>query len=95
MIERQFADQLDPSIEGARNINQINDEEAVRWLMSFLSADKRRSYCLYEAESAEAIISAAQRAGIPADRVVEVDQRLLPDGTTAPVLSGAPVEPVR
>jgi len=95
MIERQFADQLDPSIEGARNINQINDEEAVRWLMSFLSADKRRTYCLYEAESAEAILSAAKRAGIPADRVVEVDQRLLPDGTTGPVLSGAPVEPVR
>lgn len=95
MIEREFADQLNPTLEGAREINQINDEETVRWLMSFLSADKLRTYCLYEAASADAILRAARRAGIPADRVVEVEQRLLPDGTAAPVLSGPPVNPVR
>jgi hypothetical protein len=64
MIERQFADQLDPTIESLATINAINDEEEVRWLMSFLSADKRKSYCLYEAESPEAIRRAAARAGV-------------------------------
>jgi hypothetical protein len=27
----------------------------VDWLFSFLSADKRKTYCLYEAKNAEAI----------------------------------------
>jgi hypothetical protein len=43
-------------------------------VFSFLSADRHRSYCLYEAPSPEAIVSAAKRAGIPADAVVEVDR---------------------
>ena len=46
----------------------------MRWLFSFLSADRRRSYCLYEAPSPEAIIAAARRAGVPADEIVEVDR---------------------
>jgi hypothetical protein len=37
-----------------------------------LSADKLRSYCLYEAPSPDAITAAARRAGIPVDQVVEV-----------------------
>ena len=85
-IEREFADQLNPTLEGAREIHQINDEEAVRWLMSFLSADKLRTYCLYEAGSVEAILRAAQRAGVPADVVTEVTDRVMPDGSLAPVV---------
>ncbi|MBO0683022.1 MAG: DUF4242 domain-containing protein [Candidatus Dormibacteraeota bacterium] len=44
--------------------------EGARWLFSFLSADRRRSYCLYEAATADAIRAAARRAGLPADAVV-------------------------
>ena len=44
----------------------------MRWLFSFLSADQRRTYCLYEAPSPDAIMAAAGRANIPADAVVEV-----------------------
>ena len=40
----------------------------------FLSADKKKTYCLYEAPSAEAVSEAARRAGIPADVVVEVSE---------------------
>jgi hypothetical protein len=43
-------------------------------LFSFLSADRHRSYCLYEAPSPDAIITAAKRAGIPADAITEVDR---------------------
>jgi hypothetical protein len=46
----------------------------VRWLYSFLSADKKKTYCLYEAPSADRIREAAQRNGLPADVVIEVDQ---------------------
>jgi hypothetical protein len=72
MIERAFADQLDLSGEDVELIEEINGDESVRWLFSFLSADRRRSYCLYEAPSPEAIRAAARRADIPADEIVEV-----------------------
>jgi hypothetical protein len=81
MIERNFADQLDLSSEDVELIDEINADEGVRWLFSFLSADRRRTYCLYEAPSAEAIVEAARRANVPADVVVEV-------GGASPELSG-------
>ena len=84
MVERHFADELEASGEALEGINRINDDEGVRWLYSFLSADKRKTYCLYEAESPDAIRRAAARAGLPADVVVEVTNRMLPDGAAAP-----------
>ncbi len=81
MIERRYADDLDVTAESAAGINRINDEEGVRWLYSFLSADKRKTYCLYEAPSAQAIRDAAVRAGLPADVIVEVTTRIDADGS--------------
>ena len=52
----------------------VNDDAGVRWVYSFLSADKRKTYCLYEADSEEAIIEAARRNNLPADVIVRVDQ---------------------
>jgi hypothetical protein len=86
MIERNFADQLELSDESVRAVGEVNDREQVSWLMSFLSADRRKSYCLYEADSAEAIIRAARAAGLPADVVVEVSSRVLPDGSLTEVV---------
>jgi hypothetical protein len=80
MVERRYADELDAITEVADGINKVNAEEGVRWLYSFLSADKRKTYCLYEAPSPEAIRRAASRAGLPADVIVEVTDRVLPDG---------------
>lgn len=72
MIERTFADQLDLTSDDVELIEEINADEGVRWLFSFLSADRRRTYCLYEAPSPEAILAAARRGDIPADEIVEV-----------------------
>jgi hypothetical protein len=74
VIERAFAEQLDLTGDDVKLIEDVNADEGVRWLFSFLSADRRRSYCLYEAPSPDAIVAAAQRLGIPADVVVEVDR---------------------
>jgi hypothetical protein len=74
LIERNFAEALEVTKEGAEQVRQINDEEGVRWLFSFLSPDKRKTYCLYEAPNAEAIRVAARRANIPADVVIEVSE---------------------
>jgi hypothetical protein len=82
VIERSFAVDLDLSSEDVKLIDDINADEGVRWVFSFLSADRRRTYCLYEAPSPDAIIAAAQRANVPADAVVEVS------GAAAPELTG-------
>jgi hypothetical protein len=72
MIEREFAEELELSSDDVELIEEINADEGVHWLFSFLSADRRRTYCLYEAPSPDAIIAAARRADVPADKVVEV-----------------------
>ena len=73
VIERSFAEQLELTDDDVKLIEEANADEGVRWLFSFLSADRRRTYCLYEAPSADAIMSAAKRADIPADVIVEVE----------------------
>ncbi len=80
MIERNFAEQLTVTPEEAAVINEINDDENVRWLISFLSVDKKKTFCLYEAPTSEAIRQAAVRSGIPADSIVEVGDAVLPTG---------------
>jgi len=74
LIERSFAEQLELSGEDVRVIEDINADEGVRWLFSFLSADRRRSYCLYEAPSPDEIVTAARKANVPVDQIVEVDR---------------------
>ena len=77
IIERAFATQLDLTGDDIRLIEDINADEGVRWLFSFLSADHLCTYCLYEAPSTEAIMAAAKRANIPADAVVEIEPQTL------------------
>ncbi|SPJ15350.1 conserved hypothetical protein [Burkholderiales bacterium] len=74
LIERQFSEQLHLDAAGAAAIKQVNDSSGVDWLFSFLSADRKKTYCLYEAPSAEAIREAARLAGLPADVVIEVSE---------------------
>lgn len=83
MVERQFAEQLEVAPDTAAEINRINDEAGVRWLSSFLSSDKRKTFCLYEADNVDAIRAAAVRAGIPADAIMELSGTIAPDGTFA------------
>ena len=74
VIERTFAEQLDLTADDVRMIEDVNADEGVSWLFSFLTADRHRSYCLYEAPSPDAIMEAARRANVPADSIVEVSK---------------------
>ena len=78
LIERNFADTVQTDPETAATIKAVNDEIGIQWLFSFLSADKRKTYCLYEAPNPEAIRAAARRLGIPADTIVEVGSEVGP-----------------
>jgi hypothetical protein len=74
IIERNFAEQLEVTKDAAANVKRINDDEGVKWIFSFLSADKKKTYCLYEAPDAASIRAAAKRANLPADAIIEVSE---------------------
>ncbi len=74
LIERSYAEQLALAKDDIGDILKANEDANVDWLFSFLSADKRKTYCLYEATSPEAIREAARIANIPADTIIEVDK---------------------
>ncbi len=74
LIERNFAEQLEVTRDDVMQVTRINADVGVQWLLSFLSADKKKTYCLYEAPSAEAYREAARRANVPADVIVEVGE---------------------
>jgi hypothetical protein len=74
VIERNFAEMIDEADIDDAGIRLVNDDVGVRWVYSFLSADKKKTYCLYEAPNPEAIREAARRNGVPADVITEVSQ---------------------
>ena len=78
LIERNFAEELEVTKDDIDRVQRINDEVGVKWLFSFLSADKKKTYCLYEAPSADAIRQAAKRANVPADVIIEISRELSP-----------------
>jgi len=74
LIERNFAEQLEVTRDDVLQVTQVNADVGIQWLFSFLSADKKKTYCLYEAPNAEAIREAAQRLNVPADVIIEVGE---------------------
>lgn len=79
LIERNFAEQLNVTKDGATAVSQVNADAGIQWLFSFLSADKKKTYCLYEAPNPESIREAARKLNLPADVIVELgEQRLNP-----------------
>jgi len=72
LIERNFAEDVIVDDAKKLQVKQINDEIGVEWLFSFLSADKRKTYCLYEAPNEEAIRLGAGRANVPCDAIIPV-----------------------
>ena len=49
-----------------------NLEENVTWVHSYVTEDKQRTFCIYDAPSPEAIRKAAQRNSLPVDRITQV-----------------------
>lgn len=74
MIERNFAQGLVLSKEIVEGALPVVVDEGNKWLFSFLSDDKKKMYCLYEAPNPEAILAAAKRLGMPADVIVPVEE---------------------
>jgi hypothetical protein len=77
LVERTFPNGLGLPVtaDGAaasQAICAINLEENVNWLHSYVSPDKKTTYCIYDGPDPESIRRAAQRNGLPVDRITEV-----------------------
>jgi hypothetical protein len=77
IVERAFPEglSLPANDDGASACTRIifgNAEYGVTWIHSYVTTDKTRTYCVYDAPSPEAIRMVARRNGLPVDRIVEV-----------------------
>lgn len=79
MIEHDFAAELNLDSDAVKAVEEINADCGVKWLYSFLSADKRKTYCLYEALNSEAVRRAARKANLPADAIIELNGEVRPE----------------
>jgi hypothetical protein len=63
---------------GRKSIEVLAGMPEVRWIRSYVSAAEGKIYCEYDAPSPEAIREHARRAGLPVDRITEVDLEISP-----------------
>ena len=77
MIEREFPNGLAVPLsdEGAAACARIvsgNAARGVTWLHSYVSADKMRTYCVYDAPSPDAIRDVAELNALPVGSITQV-----------------------
>lgn len=77
VVERVFKDGLliPISPEGQRiclGVVDNNLEDNVTWVHSYVSDDKVKSFCIYDAPSPEAVRKAAGRNNLPIEKITEV-----------------------
>jgi hypothetical protein len=77
IVERTFKDGLlipatDEGANACRSVVEKNGDVGVTWVHSYVSKDHKKTYCIYDGPSEDAIRNAAQRNGLPVDSVSEV-----------------------
>lgn len=77
VVERTFPEGLcipidDGGVELCREVVKRNNGEGVTWISSFVSEDKSRTFCIYDAPTPEAIRKTAARNELPVDRITRV-----------------------
>ena len=77
LVERTFPEglQIPLNAEGARICQTVvttNSDDLVTWVHSYVTQDKSKTYCIYDAPSPEAVRHAARRNNLPVDKITEV-----------------------
>lgn len=49
-----------------------NAEDNVTWVHSYVTLDKKKTFCIYDAPSPDAIRKSAKANGLPVDKIIEV-----------------------
>lgn len=77
LVERTFPEGLnipvnDQGAEVCLTVVGNNAQDGVTWVHSYVTDDKKKTFCIYDAPSPEAIHTVAQRNNLPVDRITEV-----------------------
>ena len=77
LVQRTFPEGLripldDDGAALCRQVVERNAEAGVTWISSFVSDDRTRSFCIYDAPSPEAIRTTAVRNSLPVDQITRV-----------------------
>jgi hypothetical protein len=77
LIERKFPDGLNIPLDATgaqlcRNVIDSNAEEGVTWLHSYVTPDRKRTFCVYEGPSPEAVRRAADRSQLPITQITQI-----------------------
>lgn len=77
LVERTFPDGLNipVNVQGSEiclTVVSKNIEDNVTWIHSYVTKDKKKTFCIYDAPSPDAIRKAAKNNGLPVDNIVEV-----------------------
>lgn len=77
MVERTFPDGLEipmnaDGVTACLNVVANNATEGVSWVHSYVTTDKRKTFCIYDGPSPEAIRKVASKNGLPVDSITEV-----------------------
>jgi hypothetical protein len=77
LVERTFEEGLGiPTTEGGAlsclAVVEKNGESGVTWLHSYVTEDRRKSFCVYDGPSPEAIRETAARNGFPVDAITPI-----------------------
>jgi hypothetical protein len=77
VVERTFPDglALPANMEGAQICLTVignNTQDGVTWVHSYVTSDKKKTFCIYDAPNPEAIRTVAQRNNLPVDKITEV-----------------------
>jgi Protein of unknown function (DUF4242) len=77
VVERSFPDGLNIPVnnDGAGICGAVvsrNAEGHVTWVQSFVSSDRKRTFCIYDAPTPDAIRKAAEKSALPVDEITEV-----------------------
>lgn len=77
MVEREFPNGLKIPVDEAGAgvclaVVETNLAERVTWVHSYVSADRKKTFCIYDGPSPEAIRRTASRNKLPVERITEV-----------------------
>lgn len=77
LVERSFRDGLEvpPGPEGRKLLLSMiacNSDRRVTWVHSYVSIERGKTFCIYDAPGPEAIRLTARSNDLPVDRITEI-----------------------
>ncbi len=77
LIEREFPDGLiipqgEAGTSLCRAVVENNAENGVTWVHSYVTPDRKHTYCIYDGPTPEAVRRAATRNKLPISKIAEV-----------------------